>query len=63
MAPTPNLSPKAYRVSDFCRLFGLSRATVYRLIDQEKLGSVLIGRRRLILADAAEALLRGGDDK
>ena len=55
-----SLRPRAYRIADFCRAFGLSRSTVYTLISEGRLESVLIGGRRLIPADAAERLLRGG---
>ena len=50
---------RAYRIDDFCRIFGLGRTGVYRLLKEGKLPSVVIGGRRLIPADAAEALLRG----
>ena len=56
--PLP-IIPRAYRVKDFCKAFGLSRSTVYNLIADGRLRSVLIAGRRLIPADAAEALLRG----
>ena len=56
--PLPTI-PRAYRVKDFCKAFGLSRSTVYNLIADGRLRSVLIAGRRLIPADAAEALLRG----
>ena len=49
---------RAYRINDFCTAFGLSRSTVYGLIAGGRLQSVLIAGRRLIPADAAEALLR-----
>lgn len=52
-------TPRAYRVQDFCKAYGLSRSTTYNLIAQGKLRSVLVAGRRLIPADAAEALLRG----
>ncbi len=55
----PQLMPRAYRVQDFCKAYGLSRSTTYSLIAQGKLRSVLVAGRRLIPADAAEALLRG----
>jgi excisionase family DNA binding protein len=55
---TPTPTPRAYRVQDFCKAFGLSRSTVYNLIAQGKLRSVLVAGRRLIPADAAEDLLR-----
>ena len=57
--PSP-ITPRAYRVQDFCKAFGVSRSTVYNLIAQGKLRSVLIAGRRLIPADATEALLRDG---
>lgn len=52
-------NPRAYRVRDFCQAFGVSRSTVYNLMADGRLKTVLIAGRRLIPADAAEALLRG----
>jgi len=49
---------RAYRIDEFCRAFGLSRSTVYTLMDAGKLASVKVGRRRLIPVEAAEALLK-----
>jgi excisionase family DNA binding protein len=49
--------PRAYRVKDFCKAFGVSRSTAYNLMADGKLRSVRIAGRRLIPADAAEALL------
>ena len=51
--------PRAYGVRDFCKAFGVSRSTVYNLLASGKLRSVRIAGRRLIPADAAEALLSG----
>lgn len=59
---TNDMKPRAYRVHDFCRAFGLSRSTAYNLMASGKLRSVRVAGRRLIPADAAEALLRGGAD-
>jgi excisionase family DNA binding protein len=56
---TQNPQPRAYRVLDFCKAFGVSRSTVYNLINDGKLHSVRVAGRRLIPADAAETLLRG----
>lgn len=56
---SPALTPRAYRVQDFCKAFGVSRSTAYNLMAAGKLRSVLIAGRRVIPADAAEALLRG----
>ncbi len=52
--------PRAYRVGDFCRLYGVGRTSVYKMLKQGKLPSVTIGGRRVIPADAAESLLTGG---
>jgi excisionase family DNA binding protein len=52
------LEPRAYRINDFIAAFGLGRTSTYRLIKDGKLPSVMVGGRRLIPADAAEALLR-----
>lgn len=55
---TETVLPRAYRVRDFCRAFGVSRSTTYNLISSGELPSVRIAGRRLIPADAAESLLR-----
>ena len=59
---SPDIQPRAYRVLDFCRAYGLSRATAYKLMAEGKLESVRVAGRRLIPADAAEALLRDGSE-
>lgn len=48
---------RALSVREFCQLYGLSRQTAYNYSKQ--LQSVLVGRRRLIVAASAEALLGG----
>lgn len=48
----------AATVADTCHITGLGRTTVYELIAEGKLKSVAIGRRRLILMQSIEALLR-----
>ncbi len=58
---TTEVEPRAYRVQDFCRAYGLSRSTVYNLINSGKLRSVRVAGRRLIPADAAEALLSNSE--
>ena len=57
----PSSDPRAYRVNDFCRLYGIGRSGVYKLLKEGKLPSVVIAGRRLVPRDAAEALLRGDD--
>ena len=51
---------RAYRVQDFCKIYGLSRSTVYKMMTAGTLRTVRVGGRRLIPTDAAEALLVGG---
>jgi excisionase family DNA binding protein len=50
----------AYRIDDFCRAIGLGRTKVYALIADGTLRTVVIGGRRLVPRDAAEALLSQG---
>jgi excisionase family DNA binding protein len=50
--------PRAYRVNDFINAFGLGRTSVYKLIKEGKLRTVMIGGRRLIPADEAEMLIK-----
>lgn len=54
-APVPLL---ALSIAQFCKQFGLSRTTAYKLMTRGKLRFVCIGRRRVIPVEAAEALLR-----
>jgi excisionase family DNA binding protein len=56
----PGLELRAYRINDFCRAYGFSRTTVYKLIAAGTLRTVLVGGRRLVPRDAAEALLSDG---
>ena len=47
---------RAFRIDEFCAAYGLGRTTTYELIKAGKLRSILVGGRRLIHKDAAEAL-------
>jgi excisionase family DNA binding protein len=47
---------RAFRIDEFCAAYGVGRTTTYELIRAGKLRSILIGGRRLIHKDAAEAL-------
>ena len=58
----PPLPPEvvlAYRVNDAAKVAGLSRSSLYLLIGEGTLKSVLVAGRRLIPADALRDLLRG----
>jgi hypothetical protein len=48
---------RAFRIGEFCAIYGIGRTKAYDLIKAEKLRSVLIGGIRLVPRDAAEALL------
>jgi predicted DNA-binding transcriptional regulator AlpA len=52
------LPRRALRMNDFCRAYGISRATAYKMIARGQLRTVLIAGRRLVPVDVAEALLR-----
>jgi len=54
---------RALRVNEFCEAYGLSRSTVYKLMSEGKLTTVLVGGRRLIPVEAAEALLQSGAEQ
>lgn len=52
---------RGYRISDYCRAYSVSHETAYQLMRSGKLKYVMIGGRRMILAESAEVLLRTGD--
>ena len=56
--PLPPDIAIAYRVNDAAKVAGLSRSSLYNLIGEGKLSSVLVAGRRLIPADALRDLLR-----
>jgi excisionase family DNA binding protein len=47
----------AVPVNEFCRCVGVGRTKAYELINSEKVKSVQIGRRRLILVSSIRRLL------
>lgn len=59
LLPLPPDTVLAYRVNDAAKVAGLSRSSLYVLIGEGKLRSVLVAGRRLIPADALRDLLRG----
>ena len=56
--PSSNVDVRAYRVDAAAQAYGLSRTTLYKLLSEGRLRSVLVGRRRLILRDSLDELLR-----
>jgi excisionase family DNA binding protein len=57
MTDTPSQKPISVTVQTARKLTGLGNTTIYDLIKQEKLRTVAIGRRRLILYSSLEKLL------
>ena len=51
---------RALSIREKAHVCGLSRATIYRLIEQKKLTTLKIGARRLVPVGAIDALLSGG---
>jgi excisionase family DNA binding protein len=48
---------KALSVCEAARAVGISRATIYRLVQQKRLATVKIGSRRLVPVAEIDALL------
>jgi excisionase family DNA binding protein len=48
---------RALSVMETARAVGLSRATIYRLIEQKRLATLKIGSRRLVPVGEIDALL------
>jgi hypothetical protein len=56
-SPLPQDIALAYRVNDAVKISGLSRSSIYKLIAEGELRSILVAGRRLIPADALRSLL------
>jgi excisionase family DNA binding protein len=48
---------RALSIRETAQACGLSRATIYRLIEQKKLATLKVGARRLVPVGALDALL------
>jgi excisionase family DNA binding protein len=51
---------RALSIKEAAQTCGVSRAMLYRLIEQKKLATLKIGARRLVTVAAIDALLNGG---
>jgi len=51
------LEPRALRVPDFLRSYGIGRTKLYELIKNGEIKTILIGKRRLIPRDEAERII------
>ena len=56
----PTFERRALSIVEAAEACGLSRATLYRLLNDGKLETVKVGARRLIRPEALDALLSGG---
>jgi excisionase family DNA binding protein len=54
---TSTLERRALSIMETARAVGLSRATIYRLIEQKRLATLKIGSRRLVPVGEIDALL------
>ena len=54
---TSMLERRALSVAEAAQAVGLSRATLYRLVQQKRLATVKIGSRRLVPVSALDNLL------
>jgi excisionase family DNA binding protein len=59
---TPVAAParRAMSIAHACATLDVARSTLYRLLDNQQLESIWIGRKRLILSASIERLLRAG---
>lgn len=51
------MDPLLLRVEDAAEALGIGRATLYRLISAGAIGTVKVGRRRLVPVEALQALV------
>ncbi|MGH8338447.1 MAG: helix-turn-helix domain-containing protein [Gammaproteobacteria bacterium] len=58
--PAPqNIAVEAYRVRDFCRVYGIGKSLLYKLIADGKIRSVKIAGRTVIPRSEGDRLLAG----
>lgn len=50
-------TPRAFSPDDFAAVVGLGRTTVYKLLRENAIRSITVGRRRLIPAEEIDRLL------
>jgi excisionase family DNA binding protein len=55
--PEISVSPRVFRIADVCRLLGLSRTSVYKLIGLGQLPTIKICGRVLVPAEAIDGLI------
>jgi excisionase family DNA binding protein len=54
----PAQHPLGYRINDACRLAGIGRTSIYKLIGDGQLAVVKVGGRTLVVGDSLRALFQ-----
>jgi len=57
-----NNQPKLLSVAEACRLLAIGRTRLYQTLNEGRLDSLLIGRKRLITAASVERLVSEAQD-
>ena len=57
---TKLVEPRAFRLADACRLLSVSRSTLYRLVSDEKIKIVKLGKCSRVPASEIEKLIAEG---
>lgn len=60
--PDPLPTPLLYRIQDAMRLLSVSRATIYRMLDRDKLKAIRIGSATRITAESISGVCRAGNE-
>jgi phage antirepressor YoqD-like protein len=53
--------PLTISVAQFCQMLGIGRTLAFRYLAEQRVQSVLVGRRRLVVLASVESLLEGGE--
>ena len=53
-----NIARKAFRVTEVCKMFGVSQSLIYKMIDRGELPDVRFAGCRIIPADAVDAVFQ-----
>ena len=57
--PAKPVDKRAYSVQEAAKIYGWSRSTLYKMMNDGTLRSIKIGGRRLIARDVLETLISG----
>lgn len=54
---------RAISINEFCSIYGVSRGTAYNLMNSGVLKFTMLRKRRMVLVESAESLLKSGSTK